>query len=322
MFLFFLCLQWATGQEANRDDLLNFSVPEKRAHHALVYDEKNGRILLTAGSTPVDGGKSFIFYNDLWTYDGRRWKKNGNAGDKRSGVRLAYDCKRNCVYSFGGYTGDTSLCDLRVLRNEQWEIVSRLPEMKGEEAGLVYDDRLDKLILFGGSGSMGKVHAETWLWDGKVWEKSKSPGPDERQAFAMVYDSKRKKTIVFGGMGGDPRSIFRDTWEFDGESWQKVCNSTGPGFRTSPGFTFDSKRGLFIIYGGTTDFKSLGDTWGWNGIAWKKLAENGPPARAIGGMAYDKRRDRVVLFGGILYWPVDANDTWEWDGAIWKKVAE
>lgn len=57
---------------------------------------------------------------------------------------------------------------------------------------------------------------------------------------------------------------------------------------------------------------------GWKGM--EKLADAGPPARVMGYMAYDKERDRVVLFGGRLGWPNDANDTWEWDGAAWKEV--
>ena len=36
--------------------------------------------------------------------------------------------------------------------------------------------------------------------------------------------------------------------------------------------------------------------------------------------AYDKDRDKIVLFGGRLTWPNDVNDTWEWDGKQWTEV--
>ena len=62
------------------------------------------------------------------------------------------------------------------------------------------------------------------------------------------------------------------------------------------------------------------DTWSWDGKEWKQLATNGPSARAMGYMAYDKKRDRVVLFGGRPGWPNDANDTWEWNGNEWKEI--
>jgi hypothetical protein len=41
----------------------------------------------------------------------------------------------------------------------------------------------------------------------------------------------------------------------------------------------------------------------------------------MGQLAYDRRRDRVVLFGGRKGWPDgDLNDTWEWDGATWRRI--
>lgn len=40
----------------------------------------------------------------------------------------------------------------------------------------------------------------------------------------------------------------------------------------------------------------------------------------MGYMAYDPRRDRIVLFGGRLGWPNDSADTWEFDGERWQQV--
>jgi hypothetical protein len=40
----------------------------------------------------------------------------------------------------------------------------------------------------------------------------------------------------------------------------------------------------------------------------------------MGYLAYDKARDRVVLFGGRKGWPDDLADTWEWDGVSWRRV--
>ena len=67
-----------------------------------------------------------------------------------------------------------------------------------------------------------------------------------------------------------------------------------------------------------------GDLWAWNGRLWRKLAdasETGPAPRAMGTLAYDRKRDRIVLFGGRMRLPDgDMNDTWEWDGARWSHV--
>ena len=33
-----------------------------------------------------------------------------------------------------------------------------------------------------------------------------------------------------------------------------------------------------------------------------------------------KKEKKILLFGGRLGWPNDANDTWEWDGVKWTRV--
>ena len=49
-----------------------------------------------------------------------------------------------------------------------------------------------------------------------------------------------------------------------------------------------------------------------------------PPGRSRCGVAHDRARDRVVLFGGQGYVrygpPFERGDTWEWDGVDWRQV--
>lgn len=299
----------------------NSSMPPKRAHHALVFDDAKKQIVLFGGSTPVDGGNSAIFLNDAWTFDGMKWTYHGEAGDKRSGIGLAFDSKRKKIFSFGGYTGQTNCCsDLRVWENNDWKKVSEIPGLAAAEAGLVYDSQRDKLITFGGSPGQRQVNNDTWEWDGKEWKKFEGAHPEGRQAFVMVYDDKRKRTILFGGMGNSgPGSLSNDTWEFDGKQWEKI-SVEGPGARASSGFAYDSNKGELIVFGGMTKDGFVNDTWSYNGKEWKKLSSEGPQKRAMGYLAYDKKRKKVVMFGGRLGWPNDANDTWEWDGVSWKEI--
>lgn len=295
-------------------------IPPRRAHHALVYDMANKCIRMTGGSTPVEGGRSFEFFNDNWCFNGQSWNRSNETGDKRSGIQLAYDTRRNKIFSFGGYSGDSSLSDLRMLENGSWTTISYLDGLPSAEPGFVYDSERDRLVVFGGSAGRGKVNSETWEWNGTAWIKFNGAGPAGRQAFVMTYDSKRKKTVLFGGMGETPEKIFSDTWEFDGKEWKQLAVS-GPGPRMSPGFCYDSHRGQVLLFGGMTSTGMAGDTWAWDGVEWKKVATTGPAARAMGYMAYDQLLHRVVLFGGRLSWPNDVNDTWVWDGKEWKEIA-
>ena len=297
------------------------NIPPKRAHHALVYDEENETVFMIAGSTPIDGGNSGIFLNDAWSFDGKEWKQISQSGDKRSGMRLAYDSKRKKLYSFGGFSDAGSLSDLRVWKDNQWETISFLPAVKAAESGFVYDAARDKFIVFGGSAERGKVNGDTWEWDGNAWQKMEGMSPPGRQAFAMVYDTKRGKTVLYGGSDGNGKTFEDGIWEYDGKVWKNIKgDGITPGRRMAPGFAYDSKRGLFILFSGRLGAEKKNDTWGWNGKAWQQLASEGPSPRAMGYMTYDQRRDRVVLFGGRLGWPNDANDTWEWDGTKWQEI--
>ena len=52
---------------------------------------------------------------------------------------------------------------------------------------------------------------------------------------------------------------------------------------------------------------------------WKMISEKGPSARHVGCIAYDQKREKIVLFGGSDY-TKPYNDTWEWDGTQWTKI--
>lgn len=59
--------------------------------------------------------------------------------------------------------------------------------------------------------------------------------------------------------------------------------------------------------------------------AWKLiLPAHSPGPRTLGAIAYDTRRNRAVLFGGVAAWKstdtVYDSSTWEWDGSDWHKI--
>ena len=91
------------------------AAPPRRAHHSLIYDPVLRKVLLTGGSTPINEGQAFQFFNDVWAWDGTRWSRVGASGKELSGARLAYDSRRSRVVSFGGYADGLPLGDVRVL---------------------------------------------------------------------------------------------------------------------------------------------------------------------------------------------------------------
>lgn len=60
----------------------------------------------------------------------------------------------------------------------------------------------------------------------------------------------------------------------------------------------------------------------WDGLDWSSLIPSGrtPPVRGAAAIAYDSRRDRVVVVGGVQGAAVPINDLWEWDGQAWHEL--
>lgn len=89
----------------------------------------------------------------------------------------------------------------------------------------------------------------------------------------------------------------------------------GPGPRAGADMVFHAGLGMVVMLNGSPSDDRL---WGWDGAAWQVLAEGGPAARELGGMAYDTAREVLVVYGGRTNNGTRClTDTWEWDGAAW-----
>jgi hypothetical protein len=109
---------------------------------------------------------------------------------------------------------------------------------------------------------------------------------------------------------------------------QAQDDATGPGPRKGHCLVYDNQRHRVILTGGyeLPNHPQTEELWDWNGSRWEKRAAVGagaaPPPRTLSGVAYDMRRNRVVLFGGFgvgnsSNYTEQLGDTWEWDGKSW-----
>lgn len=106
----------------------------------------------------------------------------------------------------------------------------------------------------------------------------------------------------------------------DPPNWA-LRSRNGPTPRYLTEMTYDSARGVTVLYGGLVLPSSLiGDTWEWDGTSWLQRSTNGPSPRAYHALVFDDARDVTVLFGGSG--GGFKNDTWEWDGASWDLRSE
>ena len=213
-----------------------------------------------------------------------------------------------------------------------------VPEFIGRAGHrMVYDPYRKVLVLFGGHHGSGfssgavvnseRFLSDTWEWDGKIWKARASlHRPRARAGHSMAYDAVSKRVILFGGADG--QKMLGDTWAWDGQDWQQLKPRTSPAARFLHDMASDPLRGRIVLFGGSLaysgafgrGFSPQRDTWEWNGSDWtQKKSKTVPVQRAWHTMALDKKRGRVVMFGGNQSTFVPApNLTWEWDGKDWK----
>lgn len=133
----------------------------------------------------------------------------------------------------------------------------------------------------------------------------------------MAFDEKRGVTVLFGGMlqlSPLQNNFFSDTWEWDGEDWQKTSPTTSPPGRQDQLMFFDPVRGTVVMYGGyyidenrTNVF--LDDTWEWDGETWRQLLFDETRRSSGSSMIYDPFQQLPML--------MDGEGLWVWQESYW-----
>ena len=299
------------------------------------------RMLLFGGSNLLSST-----YGDTWEWDGRKWieRTPANSPSPRSGFALAADSDRDVVVLFGGGRLDDATWEWDGL---DWTRRSPVVSPPGRVAhAMAYDPVRQRVVMFGGGVGTGELD-DTWEWDGNNWIlRTPAQAPSRRVFHAMAFDPTRGQVLLFGGRSS---SVYtNDTWAWDGTNWTLLVPTNRPPALLLQGMTTDWSRGVVVFRSidnstwewNGTDWTSHGtaaipqagklafdsannrvalfggraaETWHWDGSGWTLAAAN--PFERI-AMAYDRRRDRMVLFGkgpGLL-----GLDTWEWIDNQWQ----
>lgn len=294
------------------DPSADITIPGERWAHQMTYDEANNKTLLFGGS---HGNK---ILGDLWAWNGSAWEELtlGGPPPLSKGI-FVYDATRKVSVLFSGAdsrdenSGDTWEWDGR-----DWkEIKSKGPPARVHGLG-AYDYKNKNVLIFGGFGSSGALD-DTWTFDGKEWKLVNANGPKDCLPHGMIYDETRKVIVMITVMlntdaaTGKPNN---EMWEWTGKDWRKLPGIV-PSITGLQAFASFGNEAI-ILYDGND-----GATWKYSSGKWNKITGSGPGIRMGHVMVYDKKRKRIVLFGGgkadtaIRY-----NDTWEWDGKEWRRI--
>jgi hypothetical protein len=217
------------------------------------------------------GGYDFVLGNVVnvtWEFDGAQWlpKTPPNSPTARRNHAMAFDAERGLMIMFGGDIEDYQTW---AYDGGDWRVVAGEDNNPGLRSAhrMVYDSDRGKIVLFG--GSQGSTYFnDTWEWDGSRWQDvspaSEVDRPPAMRAFAMVYDSLRKKTVLFGGRDNSLDG-FDQTWEWNGAVWRRAEAVSYPAKRHECAAAYDSIRNRTVLFGGssgdTLENRYKNDTW-------------------------------------------------------------
>jgi hypothetical protein len=181
-----------------------------------VYDISRDRWIVSGGYTETA----------TWEWDGGAWQKSmappPGGTTQLAGARLVYDDKRAAVYSVGNRDRGTSPWLYDVAQNRWIAQPSSGPSpLPREWAGVAYDARRDRVMVFGGFALNGTGGGNTFgdlaEWDpaSGAWQTCAPTGaaPMARTNAAFAYDRTRDVLVMFGGDTSD-NAAATDIWEW------------------------------------------------------------------------------------------------------------
>lgn len=244
--------------------------PPARAGAAIAYDAARDRVVLFGGVNTAS------LLNDVWEWDGTQWldvtPSSGPAPAPRRGALMAYDAAHHVIVLFGG-DDFTSFGDTWTWNGSAWTQLSPAASPPSRtDAGMVYDDVRQRIVLFGGfpgGGGGAPLLGDTWEWDGTTWiDVTPATGsPEPRNRHALVYDRASRQVLLIGGVT-DGLVGQLPVYAWDGQRWSTVELAGAPaGLRFYTATAYDDARSRVVMFGGiTADLiaqtnTALNETW-------------------------------------------------------------
>ncbi len=312
--------------------------PEKTQGHAAIYDSGRDELVLFGGRE-IEGFRTSLS-NELWTFDGYRWKHRKSAAVgpvARVKHAMAYDEANQRVILFGGWNDQEGLLgDTWAWDGESW---TEIESNSGRPAprflhAMSYDRQKQRVVLVGGRNRDGSL-PDVWVLKDDRWSPLEEglSGPGPREAHQLAYDSAGDQVVLFGGR--NDAGVYDDLWALSGDQWSEVAVSgPRPTAREDHAMTYDSSREVVVVHGGRERWNGprLGDSWEFDGQRWIRVADEwrGPTPRSSHTLTYFPTTGEILAISGRdqlettrtpvpkpMYESVSNGDVWSWDGQIW-----
>ncbi|MHB8290075.1 MAG: sialidase family protein [Acidimicrobiales bacterium] len=282
----------------------------------MVYDSATRVVVLFGGSPqprPVP--------EQTWTWNGATWTEQHPAISPPPPLfnpAIAYDAATKTVVLF--YAGALLQPPWRRALPETWswngttwteQHPAQSPPSR-RSASMAYDAATRQVVLFGGIDlcevhqrrGCGANHPSTWTWNGDTWtQQHPTQSPPSRIDAQMAYDAAAHQVVLFGGfrVGGSLGEL-DDTWTWNGANWTQQHPAQSPPSLGGASMAYDAATRQVVLFGGGngSPFRSLNETWTWNGATWTEHhPAQSPPGTPLASMAYDAATQSILLFGGL-----------------------
>ncbi len=281
------------------DDACRASAPRARSHHGAAYDVVNDELIVFGGRAVRNPDTNAVepdVFNDLWAFDGQRWRElcqdsacQASKPPARSGAAVVNS--DDGLLIFGGDLVATSGEDVGVsLEND---IANRFDNRLWR-----FSDGLFTELCTTGVCSFTRPPA-----------RSQSASTLRNDGVLVVHGgySDTPRSTCDGGR--DPVAILDDTWTFDGRRWRQIGLIDEDGDGEPPAIAgaalVRSASGLLIRMGGVREIPcaTLGcardgtsDVWGLQGNSWINLTAGQLPGRQERTMiAWDDDHSSTIL---------------------------
>ena len=272
---------------------------------AMEYDPERQRMVIYGGSDNTN------YHTDVWESDGSKWRKVVPTGARPLGSAfrsIAYDADRKVMLHWETSDNPPS-STIWEWDGKSWTRRNNTvwPPRRVFEA-MAYDAVRKRWVLFGGYPAIGLYLNDTWEWDGNTWQQQ-SPlvSPPARRGALMTFDGSTGQVVLVSGY--DKVTWFQDTWTYDGKTWTQIGTALPP--NTYPeALAYDALRERLVMFGTPSNrpYSSLAE---WDGSAWNLVPQTlAPDIRGTPALAFDRGRNKLVLFGGYSRSQIYA-DTWE-----------
>lgn len=268
--------------------------PSARTFANMVYDASENRILLFGGNRVLFGNDQSPpeLLNDLWEFKNNQWTiiERTKSPAARAEASMIYHPKSKKIILFGGYRivegKYIKLSDTWEFVDNKWQFITDQGPSGRHGVVFVYDQNLDKSIMFGGSTAdrqYGEDAGQTWVYENTTWSQIETtPSPGVYNS-AFAYDHTMKRVIRFGGWNG--KSRINRINKFQKNAWVdiRVPSVNTPEARNHSQMVYDSKNDRLILYGGHDGDHVFADMWQYKKGKWRLLHSIKPAKRVQNG---------------------------------------